>query len=70
MKNIQDPLCYILKLMEIGPLVPKKKNSNAFHHIWTRKLYGHVTNIILTYVRFLVPNSLHTKFGQKMSSGF
>ena len=31
---------------------------------------GHVTNIILTYFHFLAPKSLHTKFGQKMSSGF
>ena len=29
-----------------------------------------MTIIILTYFHFLVPKSLHTKFGQKRSSGF
>ena len=43
----------------------KKKIFKAFYHIWAKKPSGHVTNIILTYVHFLVPKSLHTKFGKK-----
>ena len=46
-------------------MVPKKKIFKAFYHIWARKSSGHVTKIILTYFHFLVPKSLHTKFGQK-----
>ena len=61
----QGPLCYILKFMEIGPLVPEKKIFKAFYHIWAWKPFCHVTNIILIYFHFLVPKSLHTKFGQK-----
>ena len=59
----QGPLCYTAKLMKIGPLVAKI--FKAFYHIWVWKPYGHVTNIILTCFRFLVPKSLHTKFGKK-----
>ena len=66
----QGPLCYIPKFMEISPLVPKKKIFKAFYHIWAWKPSDHVNNIILTYFHFLVPKSLHTKFGQKRSSGF
>ena len=53
--------------MEINPLVPKMKIFKAFYHIWARKPSGHVTNIILTYLHFLVPKSLYTctKFGKK-----
>ena len=59
----------IPKFMEIGRLVPKK-SFKAFYYIWARKPSGHVTSIKLTYFHFLVPKSLHTKFGQKRSSGF
>ena len=48
----------------------KEEDFKAFYHIWARKPSGHVINIILTHFHFLVPKSLHTKFGQKMSSGF
>ena len=42
----QGPLCYILKFMEIVPLVPKKKILKAFfYHRWTRKPSGRVKNI-------------------------
>ena len=59
------PLSYITKFMEIGPPVLKKKTLQQFYHIWAREPSGHVTIIILTYFHFLVPKSLHTKFGQK-----
>ena len=62
----QGPLCYIPKFIEIGPLVPKKKIL-AFYHIYVWKPSDHVTNIILTYFHFPLPQSLHTKFGQKSS---
>ena len=42
-----------------------KEDFKAFYHIWAWKPSGHVTNTILTYFHFLVPKSLHTKFGQK-----
>ena len=31
---------------------------------------GHVTNIMLTNFRFLVPESFHTKFGSEWQSSF
>ena len=66
MNKIQwDRVPYATKFMEISPLVPKKNRFKAFYHIWARKPSGRVTNIILTYFHFLVPKSLHTKFGQK-----
>ena len=58
-------MCYIPKTMEMGPMVPKKKIFKAFYHICAWKPSGHVTNIILPYFHFLVPKSLHTKFGQE-----
>ena len=45
---------------------PKEEDFRAFYHIWAKKPSGHVTNIILTYFHFLVPKSLHTKFGKKV----
>ena len=36
----QGPLCYILKVTEIGPLVPKKNILKHFYHIWARKPSG------------------------------
>ena len=48
----------------------KEEDFKAFYHTWARKPSVQVTNIILTYFHFLVPLSLHTKFGQKRSSGF
>ena len=46
----------------------KEDLFKAFYHIWTWKLSGHVTNIILTHFHFLGPKSLHIKSGQKGSS--
>ena len=52
-------------------MVPKKKILKCvFYHKWAWKPSGHVTNVIITYFHFLVPISLHIKFGQKRSSGF
>ena len=44
----------------------KEEDFKAFYHIWAWKPPGHVTNIILTYFHFIVPKSLHTKFGKKV----
>ena len=72
MKYDQGPLCYLYipKFMEIGPLVPEKKIFKAFTINGCGSHLGQVTNIILTHFHFLVPKSLHTKFGQKRSKGF
>ena len=57
-------MSHIPKFTEIGPLVPKKNSLRLFYHIWAWKPSGHVSNIILTNFHFLVPKSLHTKFGK------
>ena len=43
-KNImgQDPLCYILKLMEIGTLVPKKRIFKVVFFT----IYGHESHLV------------------------
>ena len=57
------PLCYIQKFMEIGPLVPEKKIFEGFLTIYGRGSHlGHMTIIIIPF-HFLVPKSLHMKFG-------
>ena len=48
----------------------KEEYFKAFYHIWARKPSGHTTNIILTYFHFLVPKSLHMKFGKKKFKWF
>ena len=59
-------LCYIPKVMEIGPLIAKKKIFKVLYRIRVWKPSGQVTSIIvMTYFHFLVPKSLHIKFGQK-----
>ena len=61
----QGPLCYIPKLMEIGPLVPKKKIIKTVYQIWAWKPSGHVTNIILACFHFLVYKPYKQKLVKK-----
>ena len=37
----------------------------GFYHIYECDHFGHVTSIITTNFHFLVPESLHIKFGSK-----
>ena len=63
--------CFIPNFVEIGPLIPGK---NIFKMVVT--IYGHgcqlghVNSIILMNVHFLIPKSLHTKFGLKIAQWF
>ena len=48
----------------------KEEDFNAFYHIWAWKPSGYMTFFISTYFHFLVPKSLHTKFGRKKVKWF
>ena len=52
-------------LMEISPLVPKKMFEEFIPYMDVRQPLGHVTSIMLIKCHFLVPESLHIKFGSK-----
>ena len=57
--------------VEIGPLVLEKKIFlRVFAIYWHGGHLGHVTSIITTDFHFLVPESLHIKFGSKRPSCF
>ena len=63
----RSPQCYIPSFVEIGPPVPE---NNIFDgYLPYTGHFGHVTSII-TDINFIVPESLHTKFGSKRPSGF
>ena len=56
---------YIPNFMEIGPLVLEKISSEGFFTIYGHgDHFGHVTNNLLINLHFLVPKSLHSKFGK------
>ena len=60
----RSPKCYIPSFVEIGQLVPEKKNFEGFITIYGRSGHlGHVTSIMSSDFSFLVPESFHTKFG-------
>ena len=57
--------CYIQSFLEIGPSVPEKIFEVFLSYM------GMVANLVMTTnFHFLVPESLHTKFGSKRPSGF
>ena len=57
--------------MEIGPPVPEKKIFEGFFTIYGHGSHlGHVTSIMSINFHFLVPESLHIKFGFDWPSGF
>ena len=60
-----SPRCYIPSVVEIGPMVLEKKIFEDGHgsHL------GHVTSIMSINFNFIVPKSLHIKFGSKWSTG-
>ena len=58
------PQCYIPSFVEIGLPVPEKKIFEGFLPYMGRSgHFGHVTSIMSSDFRFLVPESFHTKFG-------
>ena len=68
-KNIMGhgPVCYMPKVMEIEPLVPRNKMFKAFQNIWAWKPSGHVTNIFISsYLKVYIQNFV--KEGQVVSS--
>ena len=63
--------CYIPSFMEIDPPVPEKKIFEGFLNIYGHGSHlGHVTSIMSINFHFLVPESLHIKFGFDWPSGF
>ena len=62
-------VCIVLYLDKISGERLQDHWSSGYH-IWQGSPSGHVTNIVLIYFHFLVPKSLHIKFGQKRSSSF
>ena len=63
--------CYIPSFMEICQPVPEKKIFEVFFTIYGHGSHlGHVTSIMSINFHFLVPESLHIKFGFDWPSGF
>ena len=67
-----SPQCYIPSFVEISLPVPEKKIFEGFlPYIYGRGGHlGHVTSIMSSAVHFLVPESLHTKYGSDRHSSF
>ena len=62
---------YIPRFVEISPPVPEKKVFEGFFTIYGHGgHFGHVTSIMSSDFHFLVPESLHIKFGFDWLSGF
>ena len=45
-------------------------SGEDFYHIWGGGHFGHVTSIMSSDFHFLVPESIHTKFGSDRHSSF
>ena len=57
------PQCYIPSFVEIGLPVPEKKIFEGFLPFMGRVgHFGHVTSIMSSDFRFLVPESFHKEF--------
>ena len=66
-----SPGCYIPSFVEIGLPVPEKKILKGFYHIYGHGGHlGHVTCTMSSDFQFLVPESVHTKFGLDRHSSF
>ena len=57
--------CYIPSFVEIGSPAPEKKIYKGFlpYNYVRGGHLGHVTSIMSSNFHFLVPESIHTKFG-------
>ena len=62
--------CYIPSFVEIGPPVQKKKIFKGFTIYGHGGHLGHVTRIMSSNFRFLVPESFLTKFCSEQYSSF
>ena len=63
--------CYIPSFVKISPPVLEKKIFEGLFTIYERGSHlGHVTSIMSSDFHFLVPESLHTKFGSDRHSTF
>ena len=63
--------CYIPSFVKIVQLVREKKIFEGFFTIYGHGGHlGHVTSIMSSDFRFLVPETLHTKFGSDRHSSF
>ena len=60
-----SPKAYIQSFVEIKPLVLEEKFFEVFFHIWAPCHLGHLISIVSTNSHYLVPESLHIKFGLK-----
>ena len=61
--------CYIPGFVEIGPPVPVKKIFEGFLPLYGCGGHiGHVTSIMSSDFHFLVPESVHAKFGSNRHS--
>ena len=66
-----NPRCYIPSFVEIGLPVPEKKIFEGFFTIYGRRGHlGQVTSIMSSDFHFLVPESVHIKFGLDRHSTF
>ena len=65
-----SPRCYIPSSVEIGHMVLEKILKGFYHICGHGGHFGHVTSIMSSNFNFLVPKSLHTKFGSKWPIGF
>ena len=66
-----SPQCDILSYVEFCPPVLEKNISDMGFTIKGRGSHlGHVTSIMSSDFRFLLPESFHTKFGSDRHSSF
>ena len=65
-----SPQLYIPIFVKIGPLVLEKIFEGFFTIYGRGGHLGHVTSIMSSDFHFLVPESLHTKFGSDRHSSF
>ena len=57
------PQCYIPSFVEIGLPVPEKIFEGFLPYMGRGGHFGHVTSIMSSDFRFLVPESFHKEFG-------
>ena len=65
-----SPHFYISSFVEIGPPVPEKIFEGFFTIYLGGGHLGHVTSIMSSDFHFLVPESVHKKFGSDRHSSF
>ena len=67
----RSPRCYIPSFVKIGlPVLEKKISKGFLPYMGMAANLGHVTSIMSSDFHFLVPESVHTKFGSDRQSSF